>query len=80
MIDQNWQVLSSETAIQPVIIGEETATLKMAEQLKEQGFWVIAIRPPTVPKGTCRLRITLSASHTSQQIDGLLQAMNQLKP
>lgn len=80
LIDQNWQVLSSETAIQPVIIGEETATLKMAEQLKEQGFWVIAIRPPTVPKGTCRLRITLSASHTRQQIDGLLQAMNQLKP
>lgn len=66
---------AENTAIQPVIIGAEAQTLAIASQLQQAGFWVIAIRPPTVPAGTCRLRITVSASHTSEHIESLLYCM-----
>lgn len=80
---QGWHVvLDNEpcsTAIIPVIIGDnETATL-LAEKLNLAGFWVSAIRPPTVPVGTARLRFCVSASHTSEHIDKLLTIMATLK-
>lgn len=68
-------LLDSPTPIQAVILGESDTALQWSAALKQQGFWVTAIRPPTVPKGQARLRITLTASHTRAQIDGLLAAL-----
>ena len=65
----------SMTAIQPLILGEAATALSLSQRLFERGYWVAAIRPPTVPAGTSRLRITLSAAHTPTQIDGLLEAV-----
>ena len=69
------QLLPSDTAIQPLLIGCADAAMKISEHLHQSGFWVAAIRPPTVPQNTSRLRITLSAAHTTQQIDELLLAL-----
>ncbi|MBT3277033.1 MAG: 8-amino-7-oxononanoate synthase [Candidatus Thioglobus sp.] len=63
---------ASNSAIQPLIIGESEKALKISQTLFNQGFYVSAIRPPTVPKNTARLRITLSADHTQSQIEQLL--------
>jgi 8-amino-7-oxononanoate synthase len=68
----------SETAIQPIIIGDTEKTVEISQQLFEQGIQVTAIRPPTVPQGTARLRITLSASHTRTHIDRLVSILNEL--
>lgn len=65
----------SATAIQPLIVGDEGRALALSRALYERGLWVAAIRPPTVPRGTSRLRITLSAAHTPAQIDLLLDAL-----
>lgn len=62
----------SQTAIQPLIAGDEARALALSRTLFEQGLWVAAIRPPTVPRGTSRLRITFSAAHTPAQVDKLL--------
>lgn len=64
------------TPIQPLILGDAKRTLAFSQALFERGYRVVAIRPPTVPKNTARLRLTLSASHTPAQIDGLLQALD----
>ncbi len=69
---------SSQTAIQPLIIGDEKQTVSISQQLFDAGFLVTAIRPPTVPKGTSRLRITLSARHTHTHIDALTAALSAL--
>ncbi|HWS78987.1 MAG TPA: 8-amino-7-oxononanoate synthase [Thermomonas sp.] len=68
-------LVASDTPIQPLVVGSDTHALAMAAALEEQGYWVVAIRPPTVPEGSARLRITLSATHDPQQIDGLLDAL-----
>ncbi len=65
----------SLTAIQPLVLGDAARALALSRYLYERGYWVAAIRPPTVPKGTSRLRITLSAAHEPEQIDGLLAAI-----
>jgi len=64
--------------ILPVVIGEEAAAMKAAEALLERGLLVPAIRPPTVPVGTSRLRVALSAAHTEHQVDALLAALAEL--
>jgi 8-amino-7-oxononanoate synthase len=69
----------SPTAIQPILLGDSQTALQWSEGLRQKGFWVTAIRPPTVPKGQARLRITLSAAHTSQQIEALLDALAQVR-
>lgn len=70
-----WVLLPSATAIQPLVIGDNVAALAVTTSLREQGLWVPAIRPPTVPAGTARLRIALSAAHRRADIDDLLNAL-----
>ncbi len=62
----------SRTAIHPVIVGESQAAVALAHALGDRGHWVPAIRPPTVPEGTARLRVSLSAAHSRQDIDRLV--------
>lgn len=69
---------ASDTAIQPLILGSEARALAASHALFQQGYWVAAIRPPTVPPGTSRLRITLTARHTPLQINGLLSVLAQV--
>lgn len=72
-MDSGLALNESTTAIQPIIIGDVEKTANLSEHLFENGFLVTAIRPPTVPEGTARLRITLSATHTKSQIDQLIE-------
>ena len=74
-----WQLCDSPTAIQPIIVGDNHEALALAEALFERGLWVPAIRPPTVPKGTARLRVTLSAAHSEAQVAQLLDALKALQ-
>lgn len=72
----NIPLMPSDSAIQPVMVGEPHAALNLSESLKANGYWVTAIRYPTVPKNTDRLRITLTANHTRQDLDSLLDALH----
>jgi 8-amino-7-oxononanoate synthase len=69
------QLMASETPIQPIVIGDEAEVLAAATKLEQQGFLVGAIRPPTVPKGSARLRVTFSAEHDEPQVEQLLNAL-----
>jgi 8-amino-7-oxononanoate synthase len=71
-----YQLTDSESAIQPLIVGENARTLQLAARLREQGCWTTAIRPPTVPTGTARLRLTLTAAHESDDIHHLLEVLH----
>jgi 8-amino-7-oxononanoate synthase len=73
-----WRLLHSDTAIQPIIVGDNAEAVRVAEALLERGLWVPAIRPPTVPKGTARLRVSLSAAHTEAHIAALVDALKAL--
>jgi 8-amino-7-oxononanoate synthase len=73
-----WRLLPSATAIQPLIVGDNTAAVALSTALWERGLWAPAIRPPTVPAGTARLRLSLSAAHTAADIDRLLAALKEL--
>ena len=70
------RLMASETPIQPLLVGDDAEALSMAAALETQGYWVAAIRPPTVPEGGARLRITLGAAHDTQQVEGLLDALS----
>jgi 8-amino-7-oxononanoate synthase len=70
------QLLPSTTPIQPLMCGDDKRALALATALEAQGFWVPAIRPPTVPDGKARLRITLSSLHTQAEVDGLVDALS----
>lgn len=67
----------SSIPIQPVILGSAEAALLVQQQLRDAGFWVVAIRSPTVPRGRERVRVTLSAAHTEAQVDALVEALHQ---
>jgi 8-amino-7-oxononanoate synthase len=73
-----WANPPSPTPVQPLILGGNAEALEMAAALRERGLWVPAIRPPTVPVGTARLRITLSAAHTEAEVDRLLGALREI--
>jgi 8-amino-7-oxononanoate synthase len=70
-----WKLTHSDTAIQPLVIGDNDAALAVMAHLRAQGLWVPAIRPPTVPEGTARLRIAPSAAHQVDDVDQLLAAL-----
>ena len=70
-----WSLAPSSTAIQPLIVGGNDLAMRLSAALEAQGLWVPAIRPPTVPPGTARLRITLSAAHEPAQVQRLLDAL-----
>lgn len=70
-----FQLMASTTPIQPLIVGDAGQAMALSRALFERGYWVAAIRPPTVPAGTSRLRVTLSAAHDEVQIDGLIEAI-----
>lgn len=69
--------VDTKTPIKPFVIGETQAALSIAEELKRNQIWVTAIRPPTVPVGTARLRITLTANHTQKQVNQLSRSLLQ---
>ena len=73
-----WRLGESPTAIQPLLIGSNDEAMRVMQGLYERGLWVPAIRPPTVPQGTARLRIALSALHTSADIERLVAALAEL--
>jgi 8-amino-7-oxononanoate synthase len=76
---RRWRLMDSTTPIQPVIIGSNRETLAVSEALRERGIWVPAIRPPTVLRGEARLRISLSAAHTVEDVEQLAQILNELE-
>ena len=73
-----WELMPSDTAIQPLLVGDNQAALALSEGLRERGIRVAAIRPPTVPQGTARLRITLSAAHSESDVAQLIGALHEL--
>jgi 8-amino-7-oxononanoate synthase len=73
---KNWKLLPSETAVQPLIIGSNHQAVDLSEHLQKLGILVPAIRPPTVPVNTARLRISLSAAHSEQDVIKLAEALN----
>jgi len=72
------KLMLSNTAIQPIMIGSTEKTMKISERLLKEGILVTAIRPPTVPDNTARLRVTLSAEHSSDDIDILLETLERV--
>ena len=73
-----WALMESGTAIQPLMIGGNQAALDLSMALRERGIWVPAIRPPTVPVNTARLRITLSAAHQAADVETLIESLHEL--
>ncbi|MBS98085.1 MAG: 8-amino-7-oxononanoate synthase [Oceanospirillaceae bacterium] len=71
-----FELMNSSTPIQPILVGSADEALRLSEALEDRGIFVGAIRPPTVPAGSARLRVTLSASHTDTQVDRLLDALS----
>ncbi|MEF9899055.1 MAG: 8-amino-7-oxononanoate synthase [Pseudomonas sp.] len=74
------QLMDSFTPIQPILIGDSTRALRLSQMLRERGLLVTAIRPPTVPAGSARLRVTLSAAHSEAQVQLLLDALADCYP
>ena len=73
-----WPLMASETPIQPLVVGSNAEALRLAEGLKAQGILIPAIRPPTVPQSSARLRISLSAAHELGDVDRLVAALKEL--
>jgi 8-amino-7-oxononanoate synthase len=76
--DLPWPLMASATPIQPLLVGGNLEALRLADGLRERGILIPAIRPPTVPQGEARLRVSLSAAHTPEDVDALLAALREL--
>ncbi|MFJ5505182.1 8-amino-7-oxononanoate synthase [Pectobacterium carotovorum] len=74
--NSTYQLMDSQSAIQPLIVGENARAMALMSHLREQGVWVSAMRPPTVPVGSARLRITLTAEHQPEDISRLLTVLH----
>lgn len=79
LILKHWQLMPSETTIQPLLVGDNFTALSLSERLQAQGILVPAIRPPTVPENTARLRISLSAAHTVEDVKTLAAAIMKIE-
>ncbi len=77
---QGWNCGASASQIVPVLVGGEAETVTLAAELERRGFWIAAIRPPTVPQGSSRLRISLGAAHAAQDIDALVAVLGEFAP
>jgi 8-amino-7-oxononanoate synthase len=75
LLERGWHLAESQTPIQPLIVGGSAEALAVAAGLESRGLWVPAIRPPTVPSGSARLRITLSAAHRHDDVKRLLSGL-----
>jgi 8-amino-7-oxononanoate synthase len=73
-------IMASCSAIQPLLVGDAASAVRLSERLRERGFLIGAIRPPTVPAGTSRLRVTISAAHSAEQVDSLLAHLSDCWP
>ena len=73
-------IMASCSAIQPLLVGDAASAVRLSERLRERGFLIGAIRPPTVPAGTSRLRVTMSAAHSAEQVDSLLAHLSDCWP
>ncbi|MGE8499056.1 MAG: 8-amino-7-oxononanoate synthase [Pseudomonas sp.] len=73
-------LMGSATPIQPILVGDSDRAMRLSQMLRERGLLVTAIRPPTVPAGSARLRVTLSAAHEREQVDTLLSALAECWP
>ena len=71
------ELMDSFTPIQPIMIGDSARAVRLSQMLRERGIMVTAIRPPTVPAGSARLRVTLSAAHNEAQVRLLLDALDE---
>jgi len=76
---QHWHVGSSMTSIQPLVLGSNAAALLASKQLDDAGYWIPAIRPPTVPEGSARLRITFSANHSTLAVRELISELQKIE-
>ena len=79
MVFTSWQKVPSCTPIQPVVLGSNANALLAAKLLDEAGYWIPAIRPPTVPVGSARLRITFSANHSLEDLHKLMKTLNSIE-
>ena len=78
--DIDFDTGASATQIVPLIVGTADAALSLSAKLREAGFWATAIRPPTVPQGTARVRLAFTAAHDDADIDRLLEALSECAP
>ncbi len=79
MTFSSWEKTPSSTPIQPVILGSNASALAAANLLDEAGYWIPAIRPPTVPVGSSRLRITFSANHSVADLRELIKTLKTIE-
>jgi len=79
LVQARWKLLPSRTPIQPLVVGDNATALALGAALMKEGLWIPAIRPPTVPAGSARMRISLTAAHTTADVDRLTEAVNRLE-
>jgi 8-amino-7-oxononanoate synthase len=77
---QGWNIGHSTSQIIPLIVGEPARAMRLAEQLRERGFWAPGIRPPTVPAGESLVRISVTIGHSTEQLAALASALAELRP
>jgi 8-amino-7-oxononanoate synthase len=75
LYDLGYDTGGSQSQIIPLIIGDDEKAVRLSQYLREQGFWINAIRPPTVPSGTARLRLIINAAHTQEDCEKLLEVL-----